>query len=149
MELKEQLEALTLKLEGKTAEEVKGAIAEFEAKHNELISNEVKSVREEFETELKKLQDHADALDIKMNESKALAVSNGDSIKNAIKSNFENIKNVKKGNSVEVKAVGDMTLVNNLTGDQPRDYNFDVVMKPGQKANVTDLVGQVAISGGN
>ena len=148
MELKEQLEALTLKLEGKTAEEVKNAVAEFEAKHNEVISNEVKSVREEFETELKKLQDHADALDIKMNESKALEVSKGDSIKNAIKSNFENIKNVKKGNSVEVKAVGDMTLVNNLTGDQPRDYNFDVVMKPGQKANVTDLVGQVAISGG-
>ena len=117
MEIKEQLEALATELKGKTAEEVKNAIAEFEAKHNEVISNEVKSVKEEFETELKKLQDHADALDIKMNESKALAVSNGDSIKNAIKSNFENIKNVKKGNSVEVKAVGDLTMINNLTGD--------------------------------
>ena len=41
-----------------------------------------------------------------------------------------------------------MTLGASLTGDQPRDYNFDVVMTPGQMVNVSDLVGNVSISGG-
>ena len=41
-----------------------------------------------------------------------------------------------------------MTLPVNLTGAQPKDYNFDVVMIPGQMINVSDLVGSVNISGG-
>ena len=41
-----------------------------------------------------------------------------------------------------------MTLGTNLTGDQPRDYNFNTVMFPSQKVNVSDLVGNVNISGG-
>jgi len=64
-----------------------------------------------------------------------------------ITKNYEEIKDVRKGKAVEVKAVGDMTLAN-LTGDEPRDYSFDVVMTPNQKVNVADLVGSVAISGG-
>jgi HK97 family phage major capsid protein len=62
--------------------------------------------------------------------------------------NFEQIKEVRAGKSVQIKAVGDMTLPVNLTGDQPRDYNNDVVMIPGQMVNVSDLVGSVNIFGG-
>ena len=148
MELKEQLDALKVSLEAKNAEEVKNAITAFESKFNEAVANETKAVKEELTAQLEEVKKHANELDVKLQAKAKAERNNGDSIKGMITDNFENIKNVRKGNAVEVKAVGDMTLGNNLTGDQPRDYNFDVVMKPGQKVNVSDLVGSVAISGG-
>ena len=66
MELKEQLEALTLKLEGKSQSEVKSAIEAFETKNKEVIANEVKAVKDDLEAQLKAVQDHADKLDVKL-----------------------------------------------------------------------------------
>ena len=37
------------------------------------------------------------------------------------------------------------TLGNALTGDQPRDYNYDVVRRPAQMVNVEDLATSVNI----
>ena len=147
MELKEQLEALTLKLEGKSKDEVKNAIEAFETKNKEVIANEVKAVKDELETQLKAVQDHADKLDVKLQEKGKKDAAKGDLVKAAITENIDKIKDVKKGASVEVKVVGDMGTAN-LSGDEPRDYNFDVVKFPNQKANVSDLVGNVMISGG-
>ena len=148
MELKEQLEALTLKLEGKSQNEVKSAIEAFELKNNEVINNQIKEVKESFEVQLKELQNHADKLDVKLQEKSQKEMVKGDAIKSAINENFDSIKAVRKGQSVQVKAVGDMTLGASLTGDQPRDYNYDVVSVPGQALNVSDLAGSVSISGG-
>ena len=148
MELKEQLEALTLKLEGKSQTEVKSAIEAFELKNNEVINNQIKGVKESFELQLKELQNHADKLDVKLQEKAKKEMVKGDAIKSAINENFDSIKAVRKGQSVQVKAVGDMTLGLSLTGDQPRDYNYDVVSAPGQSLNVSDLAGSVSISGG-
>ena len=148
MELKEQLEALTLKLEGKSVVEVKSAIEAFELKNNEVINNQIKEVKESFEVQLKELQNHADKLDVKLQEKSQKEMVKGDAIKSAINENFDSIKAVRKGQSVQVKAVGDMTLGASLTGDQPRDYNYDVVSVPGQALNVSDLAGSVSISGG-
>ena len=148
MELKEQLEALTLKLEGKSQTEVKSAIEAFELKNNEVINNQIKEVKESFELQLKELQNHADKLDVKLQEKAKKEMVKGDAIKSAINENFDSIKAVRKGQSVQVKAVGDMTLGLSLTGDQPRDYNYDVVSAPGQSLNVSDLAGSVSISGG-
>ena len=148
MELKEQLEALTLKLEGKSQTEVKSAIEAFELKNNEVISNQIKEVKESFELQLKELQNHADKLDVKLQEKAKKEMVKGDAIKSAINENFDLIKAVRKGQAVQVKAVGDMTLGSSLTGDQPRDYNYDVVSVPGQALNVSDLAGSVSISGG-
>ena len=148
MELKEQLEALTLKLEGKSQNEVKSAIEAFELKNNEVINNQIKEVKESFEVQLKELQNHADTLDVKLQEKSQKEMVKGDAIKSAINENFDSIKAVRKGQSVQVKAVGDMTLGASLTGDQPRDYNYDVVSVPGQALNVSDLAGDVSISGG-
>ena len=147
MELKEQLEALTLKLEGKSKDEVKNAIEAFETKNKEVIAQEVKAVKDELETQLKAVQDHADKLDVKLQEKGKKDAAKGDLVKAAITENIDKIKDVKKGASVEVKVVGDMGTAN-LSGDEPRDYNFDVVKFPNQKANVSDLVGNVMISGG-
>ena len=148
MELKEQLEALTLKLEGKSQNEVKSAIEAFEVKNKEVIDNQIKEVKESFEVQLKELQDHADKLDVKLQEKSQKEMVKGDAIKSAINENFDSIKAVRKGQAVQVKAVGDMTLGLSLTGDQPRDYNYDVVSAPGQALNVSDLAGSVSISGG-
>jgi len=148
MELKEQLEALTLKLEGKSQNEVKSAIEAFEVKNKEVIDNQIKEVKESFEVQLKELQDHADKLDVKLQAKSKNEMVKGDAVKSAITENFDSIKSVRKGQAVQVKAVGDMTLGASLTGDQPRTYNYDVVSVPGQALNVSDLAGSVSISGG-
>ena len=147
-ELKGQLETMTKGLEGKTSIEIKSAIDAFTASNKEVIETAVKGVKDALELDMKKIQDHADALDVKLQAKSIEEAKQGDTLQKSITANFENIAKVKRGNSVEVKAVGNMTLGANLTGDQPRDYNFDVVMIPNQKVNVSDLVGSVSISNG-
>ena len=149
-ELKNGLEALTIELKGKTEQEVKTAIDSFEAKFQDVVSKEVKEVKESFEVELKALKDHANKLDVKLQE-KAVKDSNKgkDFLKVAIESKGKEISGMRKGQSVdiEVKAVGNMSTAN-LTGDEPRSYNYDIVTFPSQKVNVSDLVGSVNIDGG-
>ena len=138
-------------LETKTALEVKNALEAFETKLSASNKNqfeaELKTVTDAMELKLKAVQDHADLLDVKLQE-KAVETKNEDTLVKSIKENFEGISNVRKGNAIQVKAVGNMTLGTNLTGDAPRDYNLDVVMIPGQLVNVADLVGSVNIAGG-
>ncbi len=149
-ELKSALEALKTEIKGANATEAKSLIESLESKMADVIAGEVKAgnetIKSEFEAEIKKVQDHADALDMKLQESKKVETSSKDEIKSILNENFDRISQVRKGNAVEVKA--DMTLGTSLTGDQPRDYNFNTVMDPSQKINVSDLIGMVSISGG-
>jgi hypothetical protein len=151
MELEQELKDLATKLEGKSKKEIETAIKAFETSNKEAMTLEIKTavdaVKEVFETQLKEAQAHIDKLDIKLQAKSKIDNAKGDFVKAAITENIDKIKSVKKGASVEVKVVGDMG-TGNLTGDEPRDYNFDVVMFPNQKANVSDLVGNVMISGG-
>lgn len=143
-------------LETKTATEVKSAIDAFEVKlSNELKSGfetEIKNVKTELEakfaTELKAVQDHADKLDLKLQEKSTIEANKGvDAIKSVIKENAEKIANVHENNKVRLKAVGNMTTAN-FTGEEPRDYNFDIVKFPAQMVNVSDLTGNININGG-
>ena len=131
-------------------EQVQTEIKSFEAKFNDAIKNEVKSVQDELEAKLKLVQEHADKLDVKL-QAKAVSDNNEgkDFLKVAIEGKGQEIAGMRKGASVEVeiKAVGDMTTAN-LTGDEPRSYNYDIVSFPSQKVNVADLVGSVNIDGG-
>ena len=147
MELKEQLEALTLKLEGKSKEQAENLIKGFQAENKESIEVAVKAVKDELEEKLAALQKHADNLDVKLQEKNTQEAKKGDTLKKALADNFDQIKEVKKGNTVEVKAVGDMTTAN-VTGEHPRDYNFDIVKLPSQKVNVSDLIRTISIDGG-
>lgn len=155
LELKAELAAIKTGLETKTATEVKSAIDALEVKMTEAnktqFATELKAATEameaKFAADLKAVQDHADKLDVKLQE-KAPTTANEDTLVKSIKENFDNISNVRKGNAVQVKAVGNMTLPVNLTGDAPRDYNLNVVMTPGQLLNISDLVGSVNIAGG-
>jgi HK97 family phage major capsid protein len=142
-------------LETKTATEVKSAIDAFETKLSASnksqfeteLKNATDAMEAKFTAELKTVQDHADKLDLKLQDKEA-GTKNEDTLVKSITENFKGISEVRKGNAVQVKAVGDMTLAVNLSGDQPRDYNFNVVTIPGQAVNVSDLVGSVNISGG-
>jgi len=147
-ELKNGLDALTVELKGKTEQEVKTAIDGFEAKFQDVVSKEVKEVKESFEAELKAVKDHANKLDVKLQE-KAKSEVKGDFISKALADNFEEIKSVENGSRKQVKVeIKDMTLSNALTGDQPRDYNFNPVSAPSPLVNVSDLIGVRQISGG-
>lgn len=146
-EIKDALEGIKSATEAKNTEvknEVKGLIDALEAK---MASNE--SI-EALKADLKAIQDHADKLDVKLQEKSVETKSNGyfDVMTKSLTDNFDQIKEVRAGKSVQVKAVGDMTLPVNLTGAQPKDYNYDVVMVPGQLVNVADLIGSVNIFGG-
>lgn len=146
-EIKAALDGIKSQVETKTAEqsaEVKGLIKDLEAKMKLENDSNIDSLK----ADLKAIQDHADKLDLKFQEKNAEPKAGEDSLVKAVKDNFNEIKEVRKGNAIQVKAVGDMTLGTNLTGAQPKDYNFNVVMIPGQMLNVSDLVGTVNISGG-
>lgn len=149
-ELKNALDAFKTEVKGKTSEEVKSAIEALEVKYKETLANEVKAVKDEFSAQLEQVQKHADSLDVKLQEKSKKEGAKGDILKNLIVENFDEIKTVRKGNpiNIESKAVGDMTLGNNLTGDQPRDYSFEVATVPNQILNFSDLVGVVNIGGG-
>ena len=149
LEIKTALEGIKVQVEAKSTEqkaEVKSMIDALEAKMKE----ENNATVAELKSSLEAIQKHADKLDVKLQE-KSVAVKSDDYFTNVTKSitdKFDEIKSVRKGNSIETKVVGNMTLPVNLTGAQPKDYNFDVVMIPGQMVNVSDLVGSVNISGG-
>jgi len=138
-------------LETKTASEVKSAIDAFETKLSASNKNqfeaELKAVSDALEVKLAQVQAHADKLDLKL-QSNSVVNSNEDTLVKAINDNFDGIKEVRTGKSVQVKAVGNMTLAVNLTGDAPRVYSAEVISVPGQLLNVADLVGSVNIDGG-
>jgi len=146
-----ELKELASNLEGKSKQEVKDAIEAFEVKNKEAINSQVKEVKDGFDAQVKELQKQHDELNVKMQSREVKEAGKGDVLKKAIKNSFESIKSVESGAKkqfkTEIKAVGDMT-TSNLSGDEPRDYNFDVVMFPNQKVNVSDLVSQINISGG-
>jgi len=153
MELKEQFEALTLKLQGESKEQREKAFKDFEAKFNDAVKNEVKEVKDtltaEFEAKTKVMQEHLDTLDVKLQENKAIEKekSNEDVLVKTIKDNIEGIKNVRKGQAFQTKAVANMTTAN-LTGTAPRTYNFDIVKFPAQRVNIEDFVGSVSAPNG-
>lgn len=157
IQLKAELTNIKTALESKSATDVKTAVDAFETKWNlaseaqkTAFADELKTTKEDFQTKLDALQAHADKLDLKLQE-KGTETKEGGYFENMTKSiteNFAQVKDVRKGNSIQTKVVGNMTLGANLTGAQPKDYNFDVVMIPGQLVNVSDLVGSVNIEGG-
>lgn len=157
-ELELQLKELSVKLEGKTAVEIKSAMEAFEVKltatNKAQFAEEIKSIQDLMQGKLDAMQGQYDELDVKMQtkarQSEGEPTFGGELVK-GIKENITSIAKVeKKGNNfnLELKAVGNMTLGANLTGAQPKDYSFDVAMVPSQAVNFSDLVASIQISGG-
>ena len=155
IQLKAELAAIKTGLETKTATEVKAAIDALEVKMTEAnkaqFANELKAATDALETkfaaDLKAVQDHADKLDVKLQE-KAATTENVDMLTKAISDNIDSIKEVKAGRAFQTKAVANMTTAN-LSGTKPRNINFDVVVLPSQMVNIEDLAGTVVADTGN
>ncbi len=155
-ELNEALEVLKKDLVGLSKKEVSEAIEAFkleQAEANKSLSTkeDLENAQTELNEGIKAVQDHLDKLDVKMQEKAATPVGGNsyhNEIKTVIKDNLEKVSSVRKGNSVKLEVKADMTLATTLTGDQPRDYSFDVARVPSQLVNFSDLVGSISISGG-
>lgn len=114
----------------------------------QITAFEAKMATTESVTELKSmiesLQNHADALDVKLQESKTEVKTVGyiEKMQEAITKGFDAIKNVKKGQgaTIELKVVGNMTATANLTGSVVDTVQPGVAMVPTQKINFADLV---------
>lgn len=108
--LEKELNDLSVKLEGKTATEIKTAIESFEIKMTEKTKSEIGAL----ETKIKTVQDHADILDVKL-QSKNMENKNI-SLAQELKEKKENIKSLMAGNGtqdLEVKALTTLASVSN------------------------------------
>ena len=114
-ELKAALEAMKVTLEGKSLDQAKAEIKAFEEKNKELIKteakamfdNEIKSIQTDFEAKLKTVQDHADKLDLKL-QNKALNGMAKKSVSEELKEKKSEIKSLVSGSAnaeVELKAL--------------------------------------------
>ena len=114
-ELKAALEAMKVTLEGKSLDQAKAEIKAFEEKNKELIKTEakamfdeeIKSIQTDFEAKLKTVQDHADKLDLKL-QNKALNGMAKKSVSEELKEKKSEIKSLVSGSAnaeVELKAL--------------------------------------------
>lgn len=155
IEVKAEFDNIKLALETKTVTEVKTAVdelelklAEADKKTQEKFAADLKQAKEDLEGKLQEIQNHADKLDLKLQE-KGTETESVDFLAKAIKDNAEEIGKVsKKGLKLDIKTVANMT-TSNLTGTKPRTYNFDIVALPGQMVNIEDLAGTVVAENGN
>lgn len=90
---------------------------------------------------IKQVQDHNDALDIKLQgkAGKAEKKSFFDAFSEAVEKNYDEIKSVRKGQGVKLE-VKDFTLSGSLTGDAVATYNAKQVLTPAAKINARDLI---------
>lgn len=117
---------------------------------NENLKNEV---AEQLTEKSSAIENRLDEIEIKLQkstENKMEEKSFSTSFGELIAKNFESIKEVSLGNKVKLnlKAVGTMTLSNNLTGDAVRTYQPGVAMVPNRKINFRDLIPAVASATG-
>lgn len=149
LDLKNELDVLATNLEGKTSQEIKNAMIDFAAKNEEALEASTKAVKEEMMIEMKKIQDHADALDIKLQEKTAKDSAPVDGLKAFVQDNFEKLSTVggtvKADFDIDEKA---MTLGANLVGDQPRTYRDTVADVPSPLVSFRDLVPVLNIGNG-
>ncbi len=155
IQIKAALADLKTGLETKTAAETKAALEAFELKLSESnktqFETQLKAVTDaleaKFAADLKVVQDHADKLDLKLQE-KVATTENVDFLSKAISDNIDSIKEVQKGKAFQTKAVANMTTAN-LTGTKPRNISLDIVTLPSQMVNIEDLAGTVVADTGN
>jgi HK97 family phage major capsid protein len=166
--LKKELESIKTSLETKSALEVKTAIDAFEAKFNTAseaqktqFEADLKATKEAMEvkflTDIKAVQDHADALDVKLKGAKQIEVKNenfNDAIEKAITAKSQEIEDFrdKKSKSVEleIKAVGDFSTAN-VTGGNRYGQVFapDIIMTPSRKVHMDEILPGGTIGPGN
>lgn len=164
-ELELQLKELAVKLEGKTATEIKTALEAFETKMTEANKTAFKSeldtmkadMEAKFLVDIKAVQDHADKLDVKL-QAKGVEVKGSENFNTALakaitekSTDIENFRD-KKSNRVdlEIKAVGDFTTAN-VTGGNRYGQVFapDIIDLPSRKVHLDEILPGGTIGAGN
>lgn len=171
-QIKAEFETLKKSLEGKTTLEVKNAIDAFEAKIGETIKTEAKSmfdkeieaVKEQFKSDIKLVQDHADKLDVRLKTAQRTE-KKGESFNDILAKKIEEstddyekfMRKEKKsffidldGAQLDTKAVGDMG-----TGNVTGGTRYGEIMRPGiienpnRKVHMSDILPGGNIGPGN
>ena len=119
-----------------------------------LINENLKTeVAEQLTEKSQAIENRLDEIEIKLQkstENKMEEKSFSTSFGELIAKNFDSIKDVSLGNKVKfnLKAVANMTVSNNLTGDAMRTYQPGVAMVPNRKINFRDLIPTVSSATG-
>lgn len=119
-----------------------------------LINENLKTeVAEQLTEKSSAIENRLDEIEIKLQkstENKMEEKSFSSAFGELIAKNFDSIREVSLGNKVKLnlKAVGTMTVSNNLTGDAMRTYQPGVAMVPNRKINFRDLIPAVASATG-
>lgn len=154
MDLKEQLEGLKSDLmegfEKKSQLDIQTAINEFETKANGKFDLELKSIKDDFQEKSKAMQDHLDAMDVRLQQAKGngpVEVKTFNQVLGeTIKENAEAIKNFKQGDNLvlEMKAVGDMSIAANFPGSTPfnQEVRNQLIRNPYDRVWLADLLPQ-------
>lgn len=139
-ELKSQVDNLKSELKAQIELNVKAATEGSAA-----AAADYKKNAEAIELQIKSLTDKVDAIErnsksILVNSKKAMTF--GDAFGEAVANAHDNIKRVSKGRGfeMEMKAVGNMTVANNLTGESVVTYQNQPALVPANKVNFRQLV---------
>jgi HK97 family phage major capsid protein len=149
-EINEKVSLLKKEMEEKISESKDNVREELQKEY----LAEMKNVRDEYDKALEEKQKHLDAMDIRIKQNVSKKEEKGErfivSMADAIKENYDKIKLVRKGASasMEIKAVADMTLGNNLTGASILTYQQGIAGIPSQAVNFADLVPTVGSATG-
>ncbi len=152
--LKSALEAsVTEKTKSEIADQLKSVIASVDEKIAAFSANDNAESVKAMATEVEKLKAEQaailkgfDLLQTRVKNtntgSKMEKKSFGEAFAEGLENNFDSIQNVKKGKPfrMELKAVGNMLLSANLTGDGTASYSSRQAILPAQKINFRDLI---------
>lgn len=142
METKDFMEVLNPLVDGlkkETSESIKKT-AEESAKLIDGLKSDIKVIKDASDKAADEFkQFRADSSRLAVKEEKK---SFGEAFASAVEENFDNIQKVKKGQpfKMNVKAVGNMTLGVNLSGDSVASYSSRQAILPGTKLNFRDLI---------
>lgn len=121
--------------------------------NNELFKelNNIKTgLENNLDTKLQEIQNHVDKLDVKIQEGRNGSLEIGTkntslpiALKNTLNAKENEVKNL-----TNEKLLFKSVFTTNVTGGNEHTFKQDVVLKPAQLVNVTDLIGRTQIQGG-
>jgi len=124
---------------------LKNEVAAIDTKTSQLIAELNEDAKKKGETlgELSEKVNSVLANQGKLKAESEATESFNTQFQKALAENFDQIKNVSKGNTVkfDIKAVGDMTAANNLTGNAVATYSLDPSLRGRRKVEFRDIPG--------
>ena len=162
MEFKDALVALETSVKADNKQMIEKSLETIQGNFSEKLKDSSEEIKQFVADQMKegdealttKFNDFSAKLNEKSSKRENESKGYTEKMKSFIGDNIEMISTVTKGKSVnfdkkEMKAVANMlTTGDHVTGDYIRDYNMNVVTRPGQALNVADLVPTVNIDGG-